>query len=72
VAGFGVPAVEVKIADILVRRCVPKEQTSEVVFVEFGAAVPCLFDAYACTEQFQVLEIWFCAPPSFKWCDTSA
>ncbi len=71
-AVFSVAAVEVEVANILVRGGVPKEQSGEVVIVEFGSTVPCLLDAYTCAEEFQVLEIRFGTPPSFKWSDSSA
>ncbi len=69
-AVFCVATVEVKVANVLVCRGVPKEQSGEVVFVQFGVSIPCLLDAYTHTEEFEVLEVWFDAPPSFKRGDT--
>ena len=71
-AAFSVAGVEVEVANILVRGGVPKEQSGEVMFVEFGSTVPCLLDAYTCAEEFQVLEIRFGTPPSFERSDSSA
>ncbi len=70
VAGFCVATVEVKVANVLVCRGVPEEQSGEVVFVQFGALIPCLLDAYMRTKEFEVLEVWFDAPPSFEVGDT--
>ncbi len=64
-AAFSVSAVEVEVANILVRGGVPEEKSGEVVFVKFGSMVSCLFDAYPCAKEFQVLEIRFGSPPSF-------
>jgi hypothetical protein len=66
VAGFCVATVKVKVAIVLVCRYVTKEQSGEVVFVQFGASIPCLLDAYMRTKEFEVLEVWFDAPSSFK------
>ncbi len=70
VAGFCVAAGEVKVANVLVSRGVPKEQSGKVVFVKFGAAISCLLHADTRTEECEVLEVWFDAPPTFERGDT--
>jgi hypothetical protein len=70
VAGFCVAAGEVKVANVLVSRGVPKEQSGKVVFVEFGALISCLLHADTRTKEFEVLEVWFDAPPTFERGDT--
>ncbi len=65
-AAFSVAAVEVEVANILVHGGVPKEQSGEVMFVEFGSTVHCLLDAYTCAEEFQVLEIQFGTCPKLE------
>ncbi len=66
VAPFRVAAVEVKVANVLVCRGVPKEQSGKVMFAEFGALISCLLHADTRTEEFEVLEVWFNTPPTFK------
>jgi hypothetical protein len=70
VAGFCVATGEVKVANVLVSRGVPKEQSGKVVFVKFGALISCLLHADMRTEEFEVLEVWFDAPPTFRRGDT--
>ncbi len=70
VAGFCVAAGEVKVANVLVSRGVPEEQSGKVVFVEFGESISCLLHADTGTKEFEVLEVWFDAPPTFKRGDT--
>ncbi len=69
-AGFCVVAGEVKVANVLVSRGVPKEQSGKVVFVEFGSLISCLLHADTCTKEFEVLEVWFDASPTFERGDT--
>ncbi len=70
VAGFFVAAGEVKVVNVLVSRGVPKEQSGKVVFIEFGALISCLLHADMRTKEFEILEVWFDAPPTFKRGDT--
>jgi hypothetical protein len=41
VARFCVAAVEVKVANVLLCRGVPEEQSGKVVFVKFGSLISC-------------------------------
>ncbi len=70
VADFCVAAGEVKVVNVLVSRGVPKEQSGKVVFVEFGVLISCLLHTDMRTKEFEVLEVWFDAPPTFKRGDT--
>ncbi len=70
VAGFCVAAGVVKVANVLVSRGVPKEQSSKVMFVEFGALISCLLHADMRTKEFEVLEVWFDTPPTLERGDT--
>ncbi len=70
VASFCVAAGEVKVENVLVSRGVSKEESGKVVFVKFGALISCMLYADTCTKEFEVLEVWFDAPPTFKRGDT--
>ncbi len=70
VAGFCVVAGEVKVANVLVSRGVPKEQSGKVVFVEFGASISCLLHADMRTKEFEVFEVLVDTPPTFERGDT--
>ncbi len=70
VAGRCVAAGEVKVANVLVSRGVPEEQSGRIVSIEFGALISCLLHADTCTKEFEVLEVWFDAPPTFERGDT--
>ena len=65
-AHFCVAAVEVKVANVLVCRGIAEEQSGKVVVVEFGALISCLLHADTRTKEFEVLEVWFDAPPTFE------
>jgi hypothetical protein len=70
VASFCIAAGEVKVANVLVSRDVLEEQSGKVMFVEFEALISCLLHADTRTKEFEVLEVWFDAPPTFERGDT--
>jgi hypothetical protein len=72
VAGFRVAAVQVKVANVLVGRGIPKEEASEVVFVKLGASMTHPLHAYMHTKELEVLQVRFDAPPAFEGGDTSS
>jgi hypothetical protein len=72
VAGFCVAAVQVEVANDLVSRGIPKEEASEVVFVELGALITHPPHAYMCAKELEVLQVRFDAPPAFEGGDTSS
>ncbi len=60
VAGFCVAAGEVKIANVLVSRGVPEEQSGKVVFVKFGALISCLLHTDTRTEHQKLFYAPYC------------
>ncbi len=72
VAGFCVATVQVKVANVLVSRGIPKEEAGEVMFVKLGASMTHPLHAYTRTEELEALQVRFDAPPAFKGGDTSS
>jgi hypothetical protein len=71
-AGFCVATVQVKVANVLVGRGIPKEEASEVMFAKLGAFMTHPLHAYTRAKKLEVLQVRFDAPPAFKGGDTSS
>jgi len=66
-AAFHKTCVNVKIKNVVVSRCIAKENATEVVTVEFAASIACPFHADPGAKQFEICEIWSDAIIPFEW-----
>ncbi len=69
VASLDGAAIDVKISYILICRCIPEEHSGKIVLVQLGVTIARMFTAHPRAKKFEVFEIWFDTPPTFKWSD---
>ncbi len=58
--------IDVEMSYILICRCIPEEYSGKIVLVQLGRIIARMFNAHPRAKEFEVFEIWFDSPPTFK------
>ncbi len=57
VAHLRMACCQVQVSDVSGRWMIAKEESSEIVFIQLGAAIPCLLHANPGAKEFKVPEV---------------